>query len=280
MRALGVRIEQPGATHVLIHGVGLHGLRDAGRALDMGNAGTAMRLFTGLLSAQKFDSQPDRRRIAHEAADGAGGQAIARNGGRCAYLATVRRRSISAAGTACTESTIACRCERPGQIGNSSGGLVCRRSHHDHCAGRQPRSQRAHAQELRGARGHRRAAHHPASAAALAEPDNSPCPAIFLPPRSSSSPGFWRRRQEGLTDPERGNESDAHRTADDLAQHGRQYRHIECRATSGAEPVADLRVYASPLRGVQVPEESGVRWPSTSFRCCSSRRLARRARPG
>jgi len=57
MRALGVRIEQPGATHVLIHGVGMRGLQAAGRPLDMGNAGTAMRLFTGLLSAQTFDSQ-------------------------------------------------------------------------------------------------------------------------------------------------------------------------------------------------------------------------------
>jgi 3-phosphoshikimate 1-carboxyvinyltransferase len=57
MRALGVRIEQPGATHVMIHGVGLHGLQPAGRPLDMGNAGTAMRLFTGLLSAQQFDSR-------------------------------------------------------------------------------------------------------------------------------------------------------------------------------------------------------------------------------
>jgi 3-phosphoshikimate 1-carboxyvinyltransferase len=57
MRALGVRIEQPSATHVLIHGAGLHGLQGAGRPLDMGNAGTAMRLFTGLLSAQTFDSQ-------------------------------------------------------------------------------------------------------------------------------------------------------------------------------------------------------------------------------
>ncbi|MDP9089607.1 MAG: 3-phosphoshikimate 1-carboxyvinyltransferase [Pseudomonadota bacterium] len=57
MRALGVRIEQPSPTHVLIHGVGLHGLRSAGRPLDMGNAGTAMRLFTGLLAAQAFDSQ-------------------------------------------------------------------------------------------------------------------------------------------------------------------------------------------------------------------------------
>lgn len=57
MRALGVRIEQPSPTQVLVHGVGLHGLRAANRALDMGNAGTAMRLFTGLLSAQAFDSQ-------------------------------------------------------------------------------------------------------------------------------------------------------------------------------------------------------------------------------
>jgi 3-phosphoshikimate 1-carboxyvinyltransferase len=57
MRALGVRIEQPSATHVLVHGVGMHGLQAAGRPLDMGNAGTAIRLFTGLLSAQKFDSQ-------------------------------------------------------------------------------------------------------------------------------------------------------------------------------------------------------------------------------
>jgi 3-phosphoshikimate 1-carboxyvinyltransferase len=57
MRALGVRIEQRGATHVLVHGVGLNGLQTAARPLDMGNAGTAMRLFTGLLSAQRFDSQ-------------------------------------------------------------------------------------------------------------------------------------------------------------------------------------------------------------------------------
>jgi 3-phosphoshikimate 1-carboxyvinyltransferase len=57
MRAFGVHIEQPSPTHVVIHGVGLRGLRDAGFALDMGNAGTAMRLFTGLLSAQPFNSR-------------------------------------------------------------------------------------------------------------------------------------------------------------------------------------------------------------------------------
>jgi 3-phosphoshikimate 1-carboxyvinyltransferase len=57
MRTLGVPIEQRSPTEVRIQGVGLHGLKDAGRALDMGNAGTAMRLFTGLLAAQRFNSQ-------------------------------------------------------------------------------------------------------------------------------------------------------------------------------------------------------------------------------
>ena len=57
MRALGVRIDQLSATHVVVHGVGLRGLKAAGRDLDMGNAGTAMRLFTGLLAAQRFESR-------------------------------------------------------------------------------------------------------------------------------------------------------------------------------------------------------------------------------
>jgi 3-phosphoshikimate 1-carboxyvinyltransferase len=57
MRALGVVIEQIGAQEVRIHGVGLHGLKAAAHALDMGNSGTAMRLMTGLLAGQQFDSE-------------------------------------------------------------------------------------------------------------------------------------------------------------------------------------------------------------------------------
>jgi 3-phosphoshikimate 1-carboxyvinyltransferase len=57
MRALGVRIEQRRPTEVSVVGVGLRGLHAAAHPLDMGNAGTAMRLFTGLLAAQSFDSQ-------------------------------------------------------------------------------------------------------------------------------------------------------------------------------------------------------------------------------
>jgi 3-phosphoshikimate 1-carboxyvinyltransferase len=56
LTALGVRIEWPGATEVRVHGVGMEGLRGAAAPLDMGNAGTAMRLMMGLLSGQPFAS--------------------------------------------------------------------------------------------------------------------------------------------------------------------------------------------------------------------------------
>ena len=56
MRALGVHIDQTAATEVTVHGVGMRGLRASAQPLDMGNAGTAMRLFTGLLCAQAFGS--------------------------------------------------------------------------------------------------------------------------------------------------------------------------------------------------------------------------------
>ena len=54
---LGVTVERPAPGEVRIEGVGLRGLRAADGVLDMGNAGTAMRLFMGLLSAQPFDSE-------------------------------------------------------------------------------------------------------------------------------------------------------------------------------------------------------------------------------
>lgn len=56
LQALGVRIERPEDQHVIVHGVGVAGLRASGSALDMGNAGTAMRLSMGLLAPQTFSS--------------------------------------------------------------------------------------------------------------------------------------------------------------------------------------------------------------------------------
>jgi 5-enolpyruvylshikimate-3-phosphate synthase len=53
---LGARVGRPASTEVVVDGVGLHGLQGPTATLDMGNAGTAMRLFMGLLSAQPFDA--------------------------------------------------------------------------------------------------------------------------------------------------------------------------------------------------------------------------------
>jgi len=53
---LGVRIEAPEASERIVHGVGLHGLRGCSESLDCGNAGTGMRLLTGLLAGQGFAS--------------------------------------------------------------------------------------------------------------------------------------------------------------------------------------------------------------------------------
>jgi len=56
-RAMGVEIERKGSGEVIVHGVGLHGLKAPTQPLDLGNAGTGMRLMAGLLAGQPFDSE-------------------------------------------------------------------------------------------------------------------------------------------------------------------------------------------------------------------------------
>src|SRR3546814_11862070 len=53
---MGVRIEAPSASRRIVHGAGIDGLRAPAGVLDCGNAGTGMRLLSGLLAAQTFDS--------------------------------------------------------------------------------------------------------------------------------------------------------------------------------------------------------------------------------
>jgi 3-phosphoshikimate 1-carboxyvinyltransferase len=55
-RAMGIQAEGPDNGRLRIHGKGLHGLKPAAAALEMGNSGTAMRLLTGILAGQSFDT--------------------------------------------------------------------------------------------------------------------------------------------------------------------------------------------------------------------------------
>jgi 3-phosphoshikimate 1-carboxyvinyltransferase len=56
LEAMGVAIERHEDGRVLIGGVGAHGLRAPKKMLDLGNSGTAIRLLMGLLAGQSFDS--------------------------------------------------------------------------------------------------------------------------------------------------------------------------------------------------------------------------------
>jgi len=53
-RCMGVEIEGPDQGHVMLHGVGMHGLQEPAGPLDLGNSGTSMRLLSGLLAGQGF----------------------------------------------------------------------------------------------------------------------------------------------------------------------------------------------------------------------------------
>lgn len=55
-RDMGVVITDPKNGEVTIHGVGLHGLKPPQGALYMGNSGTTTRLLSGILAAQAFDT--------------------------------------------------------------------------------------------------------------------------------------------------------------------------------------------------------------------------------
>jgi 3-phosphoshikimate 1-carboxyvinyltransferase len=55
-QAMGVEVEGPKDGKVTVHGVGLHGLKPPKEALYLGNSGTSMRLLSGLLSGQRFDT--------------------------------------------------------------------------------------------------------------------------------------------------------------------------------------------------------------------------------
>lgn len=56
-REMGVNFDGPEDGRLTIQGVGLNGLQAPTRPLDMGNAGTGMRLLAGILAGQQFSSE-------------------------------------------------------------------------------------------------------------------------------------------------------------------------------------------------------------------------------
>lgn len=57
LAAMGVSFESISATEIIVHGVGLHGLKPPAHALDLGNSGTSTRLLAGLLSGAGIECE-------------------------------------------------------------------------------------------------------------------------------------------------------------------------------------------------------------------------------
>jgi 3-phosphoshikimate 1-carboxyvinyltransferase len=96
VRGLGIVIEY-GVEEVLVHGRGLHGLREPARPLECGGSGTTMRLMSGLLAGQPFysvlaaNAQLSRRPMDRVAVPlrAMGATILGREGGRYAPLSIV-----------------------------------------------------------------------------------------------------------------------------------------------------------------------------------------------
>ncbi len=56
IEAMGIAIERPSHDRLVVQGRGPFGLRTPASTLDLGNSGTGMRLLTGILAGQPFDS--------------------------------------------------------------------------------------------------------------------------------------------------------------------------------------------------------------------------------
>jgi len=56
-KKMGIEIEKIDPEKIIIRGKGLHGLKEPEQALDVGNSGTTIRLLSGILSAQPFNTR-------------------------------------------------------------------------------------------------------------------------------------------------------------------------------------------------------------------------------
>jgi 3-phosphoshikimate 1-carboxyvinyltransferase len=95
VRALGIRVQEHTPTTLTVHGRGLHGLQEPDEILSCGRSGTTMRLLAGLLAGQPFfsllsgDAQLRRRPMGRvvEPLRQMGAAVMGRDGGRLPPLA-------------------------------------------------------------------------------------------------------------------------------------------------------------------------------------------------
>ena len=252
-RAMGVSIEGPDDGRVTIRGVGLHGLQAPDRPLDLGNSGTSMRLLCGLLAGQSFDvtlsgdaslsSRPMRRVVdpltrmgAHIATTPGGTAPLLIHGGRILSaidyelpVASAQVKSslllagLNAAGRTCITEPAPTRDHTERMLAGmgypveSGAGRVCLEGGHT----------------LRGI--------------AIDIPADISSAAFFLVGASIAAGSDLTLEHVGMNPTRTG-------VIEILRRMGASIEVIN-RREAGGEPVADLRVRPTELRGIEIPPE-------------------------
>jgi 3-phosphoshikimate 1-carboxyvinyltransferase len=252
MRLLGVDVARPQPQVVEVTGVGLNGLSAPPAPLDMGNSGTAMRLFAGLLAAQRFDSiligdsslmQRPMERVA--APLRAMGARIETQSGH----APLRIRGGQALRPVSHELPIA-----SAQVKSAIllAGLYAR----GETAVTEPAPTRDHSERMlrafgvaieTGGRCVRLTGPARLKACPIDVPGDFSSAAFFIVGACLAAEGVLTIRDVGINPTRTG-------LLDILRQMGAEIRTVNER-TSGAEPVADIEIERRELRGIRVPRE-------------------------
>jgi 3-phosphoshikimate 1-carboxyvinyltransferase len=250
---MGVRIEAPSASRRIVHGVGIDGLRAPAGVLDCGNAGTGMRLLSGLLAAQPFDSslagdeslsrRPMNRVI--EPLSRMGARIDAEDGG----LPPLRVRGGQRLHGIDFESPVA-----SAQV--KSAVLLAGLHAQGETSVREPHPTRDYTERMLSAFGvdieyspgfARLSGGQRLRATDIAVPADFSSAAFFIVAATLVPGSELRLREVGLTPRRTGLLAALRAMGADIVEEGQ--------ANHGGEPVADLVVRHAPLRGIEVPVE-------------------------
>jgi 3-phosphoshikimate 1-carboxyvinyltransferase len=254
---MGVPVERPDETTVLIQGLGLRGWTEPAGVLDCGNSGTTMRLLAGLLAGQGFyavltgDASLRRRPMARiaEPLRRLGATVLGRQGGSLPPLTIWGGNLHGIEYTPPVASAQVKSCLLLAALYAAGPTTI-----------HEPVPSRDHTERMLLAQGAAISlpATKPAEGTAITlqpqtrplEPLNIAIPgdvssAAFFVVAASIVPGSWLRIQGVGTNPTRTGILDV------LADMGGSVV-VENERSSGGEPLADLVIQAAPLRGVDI----------------------------
>jgi 3-phosphoshikimate 1-carboxyvinyltransferase len=262
LTALGVEIERGPDGAWRVHGIGVGGLAEPDRQLDLGNSGTGARLLLGVLAGHPFTSfvtgddslraRPMARVITPLTAMGA--QFVGRSGDRLPLAITG------------TTELLPIRYPLPVASAQVKSAILLAGLH---AAGRttviEPQPSRDHTErllrhlgaavEVEDLEGGARAVSvlgQPELAAAPVVVPGDPSSAAFPLVAAALAPDSSVRLEGVGVNPLRIGLLDC------LEEMGARIR-VEARSEPGGEPVADLAIEAGPLRGIEVPPERAPR---------------------